>query len=287
MPSKTSTGGSASKVCLLDLGEAHDLVWCALRDLYPVVEYHQPLAYPGDQFHVVLDQQDGHAVTVHGQDLVSDLKGQGRIDRGYRLIEQQHPWPAEQRRRQLDQLALSVGEVFCTGAGDLAQAETVDQLLGPYADVPPVPTPTAAGTVTWDEAAHRNVVPDRESAEDTDLLERAHKSAHGQPVRAYAGDVDAVEEHPHRVRPGEAGDAVDRGGLPRPVRADQADDLAGFDREAQVVQGAHAVVGLGQSGDPELPARSAGPLSHLSPCGALIGAFASGAVGPAPARPRR
>ncbi len=45
-----------------------------------------------------------------------------------------------------------------------------------------------------------------------------------------------VEDDVTRVRPVEARDDVERGRLPRPVRPDQADDLAGVDVQGEAVE---------------------------------------------------
>jgi hypothetical protein len=68
------------------------------------------------------------------------------------------------------------------------------------------------------------------------LLEAAADALARPPPRCVASDVRLLEEDLGAVGLDEAADDVQEGGLARPVRADEAADLTGSDRERDVVQ---------------------------------------------------
>ncbi len=60
------------------------------------------------------------------------------------------------------------------------------------------------------------------------------------------GDVPVIDVHATRIRRDEADDHVERGGLPRPVRAQQPDDLALPQRDVDLIHDAPLLVDLDQ-----------------------------------------
>ena len=62
-------------------------------------------------------------------------------------------------------------------------------------------------------------------------LEGAREAEAGDLVRRHPGDVAPVEADDAGIRRQRAGDQIQRGGLAGAVGAEQADDLAGVDRQ--------------------------------------------------------
>src|SRR5699024_4569729 len=75
--------------------------------------------------------------------------------------------------------------------------------------------------------------------EEVDMLEDHADTAAGlaQPGTRAAGEVDAVDRDRARGRGFESGQAADEGGLAGPGAADDAVDLAGRDRQVDLLQG--------------------------------------------------
>ncbi len=80
--------------------------------------------------------------------------------------------------------------------------------------------------------------------DDADALPR-------DPVRGPPGDVDAVDRDPAGVQPLDPHDQLHHRRLARPVRPDQAEDLARTDREPDVLHRDQAAEPLGQALDLE------------------------------------
>ncbi len=96
------------------------------------------------------------------------------------------------------------------------------------------PTPQAGAHVqvpTEHEVVDRGL-----GAEQLDVLERAGDPAAGDPVGRPARDDLPVEPDRPRGRPVDPADAVERGGLARPVGADDREDRPALDLEAHVVE---------------------------------------------------
>ena len=62
------------------------------------------------------------------------------------------------------------------------------------------------------------------------------RHARRAPRRRLAGDIGLVDDDPPGARRDVAGDGAEEGRLAGPVRADDADEFAGLDRQRQVVQ---------------------------------------------------
>ena len=85
---------------------------------------------------------------------------------------------------------------------------------------------------------HRQVPPELRA------LAEHHADARHVADAILVGD-EAVDHHLARRRPEDAGEDLDGGRFPRPVRADEAQQLAGLEREADPVErfdGAHAAM---------------------------------------------
>ena len=93
----------------------------------------------------------------------------------------------------------------------------------------------------WSDAVRRfsNTVRSSNSSSDWNDLDTPARA------RRYADRrrmTRVTEDDVSRMDARETGDRVDRGGLARTVRTDQADDLARMDLERQAVDGHHAAV---------------------------------------------
>jgi hypothetical protein len=88
--------------------------------------------------------------------------------------------------------------------------------------------------------ADQDVLGGRELGEDAGGLEGTGKAGADPLVLPRAGDVFTVEEDAAGRRCDLAGDETDAGGLARPIRPDQADDLAAADVEGEIAHGPNA-----------------------------------------------
>src|SRR5205814_6867945 len=92
-------------------------------------------------------------------------------------------------------------------------------------------------------AAHDRVLSDQEvlqrrhAATELDVLERARDAEADDLVRLNAGDVAAPETDDPALGLVEPADAVEDRGLPRSIRSDEPDDLAGVHRKVDAVDG--------------------------------------------------
>ena len=96
--------------------------------------------------------------------------------------------------------------------------------------------------VVVERALHgeRDIVVGREIGEDAGDLERVGDAEPHAQVGRHCGDVVAVEGDGAGRRQQAAGDQADEGGLAGAVRADQRTDLAGQDREVDMVDSLQA-----------------------------------------------
>src|ERR1700689_5163062 len=81
------------------------------------------------------------------------------------------------------------------------------------------------------------------------MLKHHAKTLARDLVRGKAGDIFALEDDIARGRPFDAHDGLHRGRLAGAVGADQAEDLAGAQVEAKVLDGGEAAEALGQAAD--------------------------------------
>src|SRR5206468_3231891 len=81
---------------------------------------------------------------------------------------------------------------------------------------------------------------DREGGEEPGVLEGAPETEPRPRLGAEAGDVLPVEDDAARVGSDEPRDEVEQRGLPRSVRADDAQDLPSVEIEGDIVDGRDA-----------------------------------------------
>ncbi len=213
-----------------------------LDDRSPVHDQ-DPAAGAGHDAHVVGDEHErGAGLAAEPFEQGQDLVLHGGVERGGRLVGEEHVRLVGQREGDHDALAHAAGElvrVVAQAACGIGDADQVEEFGG------------AAGTAGAPVCPHRLVqVPaDREHG-----VEGRHRvlEDHGdagtpgaaQPFLVRGGQVLAVEadgprgdvtargQHPHERQGG--------GGLPRAGLADDAEGFARGEREADAAHGPHA-----------------------------------------------
>ena len=107
----------------------------ALLDDPARVHHRDPVGHVGHHAHVVRDQHDGGAeVLPELLDQAEDLRLDGDVQRGGRLVGDQHVRVAGHRHRDHDALAHAAGELVRVGVDALARVRDADrgqQLDGP------------------------------------------------------------------------------------------------------------------------------------------------------------
>ena len=160
---------------------------------------------------------------------VPDEEPRSRVKARRRLVEEEHPRRVHERAGNHHPLRLAAGEEVRLVSRAVEQAELVEHLVRAAL--------TLAGGHAVVGGVEDEVVADRDRAvevaalrNDGDLLPRAH----GIP-----DDVDASDERSAAGRPYTRRQHPDRRRLPRAVRAEQPEHLAGRDRERNAVDGVH------------------------------------------------
>ena len=101
------------------------------RDLLEraVLHHADPVGHRQRLLLVVRDEQRGDAESLlHRPDLLAQLQPDLRVERGQRLVEQQHLRLDRQRAGQRDALLLAAGELMRVAPGVLGEADHVEQL---------------------------------------------------------------------------------------------------------------------------------------------------------------
>ena len=148
-----------------------------------------------------------------------------RVEAGRRLVHEQHRGPVEYRSRDHQPLRHATGQRVDRGFGELGELELLEQLVGGRSGLrradPEQPT------------VEVEVLPDVQlPVESIGLRDRPDELLHehrvGHDVDTRHISVSGRRDHPGREHPG-------RGRLARAVRTEQAEDLAGFHRQVQLV----------------------------------------------------
>src|SRR5262249_35007145 len=95
--------------------------------------------------------------------------------------------------------------------------------------------------------ADHDVVENRQRKRQTRALKRAGYSRLVDCAPARVGDVGAVETDLSGIGAVDSRDHVEKGGFPRAIGADQAENLVGSYGEIQLVERQHATEMLGQA----------------------------------------
>ena len=163
-----------------------------------------------------------------------------RVESGCRLVEQQQLRPCRQGSGDGHHLALALGELGRQGVGELAEREPLECFVDRL-DVADL-----AGEELLDRLQRRRVTcRDREVLAHGEVVEqlgrlpRPGETAQRTYVRLRSGDISPVDADRSPMGH-EPRDGVDERGLAGAVRADQADQLVGFDLEIDLDHGVHA-----------------------------------------------
>ena len=230
-----------------EIGGAHltagqHLVRRSLDDHLAEVEYVAAVGECGDEFDVVLDEQDGEALLrLHFAQRLSKRVGLGAVETRRRLVEQQHFRLGHERTADLDQAALAEAQPFDRLIGQRLQSEQREHLVAPRQFVwlraaePDYvfPQPTVAAT---DALGDEEVVAHRRVREQFDALEgtadaQASTLAHPQTTDVLAVDLDGAP-----VEGQYAENAVEERGLAGTVRSDEPDAFTLLDLDADAVE---------------------------------------------------
>ena len=224
-------------------GIVADLVEGALLDLVARVHDQDPIGHLGDRAEVMRDKHDARAVGVlYLLQQVEDLRLDGHVQRGGRLVGEQHSGLAGQRHRDHDPLAHPAREMVGVfvhaplGGGNVHHVQEIDRLL-PRGGPPDLLV--AANRL-------RDLV-----ADGVDGIERGHRLLKdhrdlaapdaANPLLRDLHQILALQEHPTGGdAPGWRGDHAqqrERGhALAASALADDAERLATAQREADVGQ---------------------------------------------------
>src|SRR5882724_12274691 len=230
---------STSSIALAEVGPddvrvPHDLTRQSFGDDLPPAQHHDAVGEVEDGPHDVLDEDDRRAPVAdpaNEPERVGHLRWrQARED----LVQQHQPRLGRERPGEVEEFPLEQVELVGQRVG--LGLEAGEREPGPRQTAPGLAAVTAA-------AEHRgegDVVDDAESAERARYLVGAGQAEPGDPVSPDPGDVPAVEHDPAAVGLVVAADHVDQRRLARPVRADEAENLAGPDLERHAGEGLEA-----------------------------------------------
>ena len=227
-----------AEVRLDDARVVADRVGRALRDRVPEVERDDAVAGLQDQRHVVLD--DEHADPApRGQrtDHAAELGRFVGVEARGGLVEQEHGRFGHERAGDADEARDTVRQRRRPHVEHVAELQLLDDLVHERGRRR-APRPEQVGEVGPPRLVVRRdeqVLAHRHLLEQLDGLPRPHDAGAGPPLHRPAVDGGVAETDRSARRRREAGDDVEDRRLARAVRADEPDDLAGFDREAHAV----------------------------------------------------
>src|SRR5213592_1000302 len=153
----------------------------------------------------------------------------------------------DERPAQLDQLLQAEGQRGYHAVAVAREAKEIKHLVGARRCAGFVRAdPGQAQAITDRAAAHDRVLSDQEVLQcrhaptELHVLERPGDAKADDLVRPSAGDVAVLETDGPALGLVEPADAVEDRGLPRSVRSDEPDDLAGVHRKVDAVDGDQA-----------------------------------------------
>ena len=172
-----------------------------------------------------VDERDAErAVDLLQLDL--DLAPHLEVERGQRLVEQEHLRTVDERARQGDPLRLAAGQRRDVALGELRQAHELEVARHELGDL---------------RLGHpAQAQPERHVVEHVEMREQRHAlehEVHGALVGRQPRDVPAVDEDAAVVREVEAGDHAQERRLAAPARSEQAHELALGDVEVERLHG--------------------------------------------------
>jgi hypothetical protein len=126
-PGATASETHRPEIGLDDLRVLADLGRRALGDLGAEVQRHDAIGERHQHLHVVLDDDDGHALPPQPLDQLDQLRDGALVDAAGHLVEQQQPRPGRHRPGQLEALALPGAERVGVGLALVQQADEVER----------------------------------------------------------------------------------------------------------------------------------------------------------------
>ena len=253
----------------LDVGVAvgrarPDLTHVALQDHPTAVDDHHLPADVGDEVELVAAEQQARALGhLVEEDLLQDFGGD-RVEPGERLVEHQQIGVVDQRQGELHPLLVAARQILHVVAGTVGEVDALHPAVGRRTRCRLV-EPAEPGVVD-EVVAHPH--PRVHAALGRHVAEAPPVG--GRDRRSVPGDRAAVERQ-------QLHDRSHRRRLARPVRAQEADELAALDAQADAVEGDDVTEALADVGDLEHVARPyrAGPRpdpSTLTDCGRNLAA---------------
>ena len=195
----------------------------AVVEELPAVDDDDPLAEGDDVGHVVAREEDRRpgAAVVLG-DEPPDLRLHRHVEPDGRLVEERDLWRVKQPGRELHLHPLAERELTDRLVNERPEVEQVGELIeGPLELI----IGDLVDLLEDPERVRGRDIPD-------ELAAIPHEERHLAEVRVLATPRDEAEDPCLAARRVEQPrKRLQRGGLPRPVRAEEADDLAGLDGE--------------------------------------------------------
>ena len=214
---------------LVDLGGGVDLLDAALVHDGDAVAQRHGLAL------VVGDVEEGDAdLVVDEVELDLHVLAQLQVERGERLVEQQHLRVVDERPGDRDALLLPAADLVGLLVLVAVHLDEVEHGVDFAVDL--------LARLARDAQAEGDVVADAQVREQRVVLEHGVDAAH---VRRQARDVAPVEEDAAGVRLLEAGEDAQQRRLAAAAGAEQGVELAALDLQARVVDGREAAEALG------------------------------------------
>ena len=234
-----------------------DVRGAALLDDPAVLHHRHPVGDLGDHAEIVGDEHHRHAAPgLEIADQAQDLRLRGDVEGRGRLVGDQHLRFEGQRHGDHHALPLAARELERVRGGGARRVGQAD--LGQQFEGPAPARPGRQQAVRGEDLGDLRLDPHQRVEGRHRLLEdhRDAPPAHRVELRLVEGEQvgpaeeDPAADQPHRLRQ-KAHRGVGRHRLARAALADDAEDLAGPQREADPVDGVGAVR-AGRQGDGEL-----------------------------------
>src|SRR5918992_3243989 len=258
--------GPSTEIRLDDSRIPLDLGRLPLGDLLPVVEHRHKVRDPHHHLHVVLDDQDRHALVPDPGDELHQPPLLRGVPPRRRLVQEEELGLGGQGPGDLHPPLVSVGEVPGQLVGELVDSHELELLLRLLLPVVLLPAHLRRPENGLEDTLammgigpHDHVLHGRHVLEQADVLERPSDPQPGdlvglplpwnEPERAGGEDLLAVE--PDRAHGGgeDPRDQVEQGGLAGSVRPDEAEDLAFLDDDLDLLERGEAAESLGDVSD--------------------------------------
>jgi hypothetical protein len=184
--------------------------------------------------HVLRREQDGDAAGAQLADAVPDEQPRLRVQPGGRLVQEQHLRVVHEGAGDHEALALPAGEEVDLVVGAVAQAQLLQERVGPAVALggrdPEVRR--VEEQVLLDGERPVRVGPLRDDGELAAGADRVGRDVHARDGGPAPGELHA------------GGEDADGGGLAGAVRPEEPEDLTGGDGEADPVDGVDRALGV-------------------------------------------